>query len=158
MALLPTSLKAICWGDEYAEVAMGIADLTISGYDIHHWRTCIPPIDPPITAKSWLIPMEFTSFFWAFTMSLMVITGKSSPYGFLVSWFIDDGPVEPLHPPITFEHIMKYLSVSRHLPGPMIISHQPGFVSPSYQPATCASPESAWHTKIALLFSLLSLP
>ena len=76
-------------------------------------------------------------------MSLIVIMGKSNPYGFFVSGFIDAGPVDPLHPPITFEHIMKYLSVSRHLPGPIITSHHPGFLSPSYQPATCASPESA---------------
>ena len=66
----------------------------------------------------------------------MVIIGKSSPYGFPVSGLIDDGPVEPLQPPITLEQMIKYFSVSRHLPGPIIISHQPGFLSPSCHPAT----------------------
>lgn len=61
--------------------------------------------------------------------------GKSGPYGFLVSGFMVVGPVDPAHPPRTFEHMIKYFSVSRHLPGPMIISHYPGFLSPSYHPA-----------------------
>ena len=68
-------------------------------------------------------------------MSLIVITGKSSPYSFPVLGFIELGPVVPLHPPKTFEHIIKYLLVSNAFPGPIIISHQPGFLSPLCQPA-----------------------
>ena len=36
------------------------------------------------------------------------------------------GPVEPMQPPRTFEQIMKNRSVSIGLPGPTIVSHQPG--------------------------------
>jgi hypothetical protein len=35
------------------------------------------------------------------------------------------GPVEPLQPPMTFEQITQYFSVSKALPGPIIPSHQP---------------------------------
>src|SRR5512145_316289 len=91
-------------------------------------------------------------------MSRMVMTGNSAPHGFPVTGLTDDGPVEPLHPPMTFEQITKYRPVSSALPGPMTASHQPGFSSPAWYPATCASPESAWQTRMALLFSRLSLP
>jgi len=42
---------------------------------------------------------------------------------------VEEGPVVPMHPPRMFEHITKYLSVSMALPGPITISHQPGFLS-----------------------------
>ena len=81
----------------------------------------------------------------------MVIIGKSRAYFSPVAGFIDAGPVEPLHPPNTFEQITKYLSVSNAFPGPITISHHPGFsfLLPVYLPAACASPVSAWQTKIA---------
>ena len=72
--------------------------------------------------------------------------------------FIEEGPVDPLQPPRTLDEIIKYFSVSRAFPGPINISHQPGFLSPSCQPAACASPDNAWQTKIALFFSLFNLP
>ncbi len=50
----------------------------------------------------------------------------------------------PLQPPMTLLQITKYLSVSSPLPGPIIMSHQPGRLSLAlWSPATWASPESA---------------
>ena len=76
-------------------------------------------------------------------MSPIVITGKSRPYSLPVLGLIELGPVVPLHPPKTLEHIMKYFSLSNAFPGPITISHQPGFLSPSCHPAACASPVNA---------------
>ena len=76
-------------------------------------------------------------------MSFIVITGKSIPYSLPVFGLIDEGPVVPLHPPNTLEHIIKYFSLSRAFPGPITISHHPGFLSPSCHPAACASPDNA---------------
>ncbi len=73
--------------------------------------------------------------------------------------FSDDGPVLPLQPPMTLAQMTKYLSVSRPLPGPIIMSHQPGRLSLAlWRPATCASPESAWVTRTALSLRSLSVP
>ena len=47
-------------------------------------------------------------------------------YGQPVSGLIEAGPVVPRQPPSTFEQITKYLSVSNALPGPIMLSHQPG--------------------------------
>lgn len=44
-----------------------------------------------------------------------------------VSGLIDAGPVVPEHPPKTLDAITKYLLVSKALPGPINISHHPGF-------------------------------
>ena len=57
---------------------------------------------------------------------------------------IEAGPVEPLHPPRTFTQMTKYLLVSNALPGPIMLSHQPGLPSSSsWYPAAWASPENA---------------
>ena len=60
------------------------------------------------------------------TMSGMVMIGKSSPHTLPVAGLVEAGPVDPMQPPITFEQMMKYLSVSSGRPGPTMISHQPG--------------------------------
>ncbi len=59
-------------------------------------------------------------------MSPIVITGNDIAYGQPVSGLIDAGPVVPRHPPSTLEQMTKYLSVSNALPGPIMLSHQPG--------------------------------
>jgi len=41
--------------------------------------------------------------------------------------FVEDGPVDPLHPPRTFAQITKYFRVSKVLPGPIAMSYQPCF-------------------------------
>ena len=89
----------------------------------------------------------------------MVNTGKLNPYGVPVSGLMLDGPVVPLQPPKIFVHTTKYLFVSNALFGPIIVSHQPGFLSFSlWYPAAWASPVSAWITKIAFEPSSLSFP
>ena len=44
---------------------------------------------------------------------------------------------------------MKYRSVSKALPGPIMLSHQPGSLSPSWNPAAWASPVRAWRMRTA---------
>ena len=72
----------------------------------------------------------------ALTMSLIVMTGKVVPYFLLVSGLISLGPYEPIHPPITFAQIIKYLSVSMALPGPTAYDHQPSFLVIGFIPET----------------------
>ena len=112
----------------------------------------MPPIEPPMTASSFCMPKWSISLFCAFTVSPIVTVGKSVPYGLPVFGLVEDGPVEPLQPPITLEQIIKYLFVSKPLPGPIKLSHQP------VVPAACASPERAWRTSMAFCFCLLSFP
>jgi hypothetical protein len=47
-------------------------------------------------------------------------------YGQPVAGLSDPGPVVPRHPPSTLEQITKYMFVSNALPGPIMLSHQPG--------------------------------
>ena len=109
----------------------------------------MPPIDPPETASSRGMPRESISIFCSRTMSPMVITGNDIAYGQPVAGLIDAGPVVPRQPPSTLAQITKYRSVSNALPGPIMLSHQPGL--PSWlMPAACASPEKACSTRIAL--------
>ncbi len=159
IATRPTSLKAIPWGESFDVVAIGIDAITRSGYETAHRSACIPPIEPPVTAKSLSIPRWSIRRIWARTMSWTVIIGKERPYSFPVAGLIEDGPVLPWHPPTTFEQMTKYFSVSNALPGPMVLSHQPGCLSSSaYFPAACESPESAWRIRMAFDLSRLSRP
>jgi hypothetical protein len=66
------------------------------------------------------------------------------------------GPEVPRQPPRTFEQITKYLSVSNPLPGPIMLSHQPGFSLSA--PAACASPEKACRTRMALFLAAFNSP
>jgi len=77
IAWRPTSLKAIPCAESWAVVAIGMAAWTASGYAVTHSRACIPPIEPPATARSFSIPRWSTSAFCALTMSPMVMTGNS---------------------------------------------------------------------------------
>ena len=56
----------------------------------------------------------------------------------------------PRQPPSTLEQITKYLLVSKALPGPIMLSHQPGLPVSGLMPAACASPEKACSTRMAL--------
>src|SRR5579885_2423233 len=129
-----------------------MADATVSGYAAAHSNACIPPIDPPDTASSRVMPKESTSSFCSRTMSEIVIGGNVIAHGQPVSGFIDPGPVVPRQPPSTLEQITKYLSVSKALPGPIMLAHHP----PS--PPACASPENACSTKMALLRCAFKIP
>src|ERR1035437_4339515 len=86
----------------------------------------MPPIDPPETvSRRWMLK-ESISIFCKRTMSPMVITGNDMAYGQPVAGLREKGPVVPRHPPSTLEQITKYLLVSNALPGPIMLSHQPG--------------------------------
>src|SRR5205085_12285111 len=100
--------------------------------------------DPPETVSRRPIPIWSISIFCKRTISAMVTCGKDIAQGHPVSGLMEPGPVVPRHPPRTFEQMTKYLSVSKALPGPIIVDHQP----PS--PAACASPENACVTMTAL--------
>jgi hypothetical protein len=76
------------------------------------------------------MPRWSSSSFCARTISGTVTTGNRRPYSRPVAGSMLPGPELPEHPPMTFEQIMKYLSVSNALPGPIIMSHHPGFASP----------------------------
>ena len=109
----------------------------------NHSNTSIPPIDPPITEKSFSIPKLSINNFCAFTISPIVTTGKSKPYSLPVFGFISLGPVEPMHPPMTLGHITKYLFVSIDFSGPINKDHQPSFLVIGCSLATYWSPVNA---------------
>ena len=71
---------------------------------------------------------------------------------------MEEGPVVPWQPPRTLEQMTKYLSVSNALPGPMVLSHQPGLPVSALMPAACASPEKACRIKMALDLLAFSSP
>src|ERR1035437_2404155 len=126
MAWRPTSLNAICCALWRVVVAIGIALTTDSGEAAAHSSACIPPIDPPETVSRRWMPKESISIFCKRTMSPMVITGNDMANGQPVAGLREEGPVVPRHPPSTLEQITKYLLVSNALPGPIMLSHQPG--------------------------------
>ena len=155
----PTASNAIDWALSRVVEAMTIAPETIFGYEIAHCRTCMPPIEPPMTPSSRRTPSLSKSSFWTSTISAIVMIGKSRPYGLPVAGLISDGPVVPEQLPMTFEQITKYLSVSMGLPGPTMMSHQPGLRSPgALKPATWALPLRAWQIRTALSCVSVSVP
>ena len=91
-------------------------------------------------------------------MSPIVITGNDIAYGQPVAGLIDAGPVVPRQPPSTLVQITKYLLVSKALPGPIMLSHQPGLPVSWLMPAACASPEKACSTRMALDLAAFSSP
>ena len=94
-----------------------------------HCITCMPPRLPPITAAHCSMPRASARRAWLFTQSFTVTMGKSAPHSEPVSGLAVLGPLEPLQPPRLFGETMKYLLVSKGLPGPMQLSHQPGLRS-----------------------------
>ena len=81
-----------------------MTELILCPYLEAHSKACIAPIEPPITANNLFIPNFSISLFCTLTLSLIVITGKFSPYGF-VSGLFDSGPVVPMQPPNTLLQI-----------------------------------------------------
>ena len=68
------------------------------------------------------------------------------------------GPVEPMQPPSTLGQMTKKRSVSMGLPGPTMVSHQPGLPVTGCGLATYWSPVSACATRMAFDLSALSVP
>ena len=52
----------------------------------------------------------------------------------------------------------KYFSVSNALPGPIMLSHQPGLPLSGLMPAACASPENACRIRMAFDLAPFSTP
>ena len=158
MAWRPTSLKAICCALWRVVQAMGMAATTRSGKATAHSSACMPPMEPPVTASSRSMPNQSISIFCRRTMSPMVITGNDMAYGQPVAGLMEDGPVVPRQPPSTLEQMTKYWLVSKALPGPIMLSHQPGLPVSWLMPAAWASPENACSTRMALDFAAFSWP
>ena len=151
------------WAEWYEAVAIGRAAKTACGYEAAHCSTCMPPIDPPMTANSRSIPRYSIRRFWARTMSPMVTGGNSVPQGSPItvpsgSSRLLSGPVLPIQPPRTLGQMTKKRSVSIGSPGPTTVSHQPGLPVIGCSSATYWSKVSAWQTSTALDRSAFSVP
>ena len=158
IACLASSFSAIFWALWFVLHAIGTAEKVLFGNVAQNWRSCIPPIEPPAAQRSLSIPKWSNNVSWDLTISLIVITGKFKPYASFVFLSISLGPHEPIHPPITFAHITKYLFVSIALPGPTAVTHQPSFLVIGFVPLTNWSPVNAWKIRIALSLFLFRLP
>ena len=107
MARRCTALQAICSVLAAAQVASGRIDRTRCGYMTAHSSTCIPPIEPPITASQQPIPRWSASRAWTRTMSRTVTTGKRGPQRRPAAGSKSAGPVVPWQPPSTLLHTTK---------------------------------------------------
>ena len=63
-----------------------------------------------------------------------------------------------MQPPSTLGQMTKKRLVSIGLPGPTMVSHQPGLPVTGFWLATYWSPVSAWQTRMAFDLAALSLP
>ena len=130
----------------------------------------MPPSDPPATAASRVMPSSASSARSTRTMSATVMTGKSDPYGLPVAGF-DRG--RPGRAAAAAEQVgaddeeaigVEGLAGADHavppaepaaLAGVALVGAEPvaGALRPSApgeKPAACASPLSAWQTRITL--------
>ena len=159
MAWRATSLNAMFCVLKRGADAITSAWRTRSGKSIVHCSACIPPKLPPTTAAHCAMPKRSASSAWLFTQSDTVTIGKSAPYCRPVSGLVLKGPVLPAQPPKLFSATTKNLSVSMGLPAPIMLSHQPGYLSSALcRPAAWCVPESAWQIKTALDLSAFSSP
>ena len=110
--------QAICCAVDCMHAAIGTRPRTRSGYITPHSRTCMPPIEPPITVCQAPMPRWSARRAWARTMSRIVMTGKREPYGLPSTGEADAGPVDPWQPPSTLAHTTNQRLVSIGLPGP----------------------------------------
>ena len=79
MARRPVLHQAICWAVAAAHVAMGTMERTRSGNITAHSRTCMPPIEPPMTQCQREMPSASASLAWVRTWSRTDTTGKVEP-------------------------------------------------------------------------------
>ncbi len=79
IAWRPTSWKAMFWAEWRGAAATQTAEKIRSGKSAAHCSTCMPPIEPPMTANRVSMPSDRSARAWARTMSPMVITGKARP-------------------------------------------------------------------------------
>jgi len=98
----------------FASGTSEISESMKSGWLTPHCSTCIPPIEGPITATTRPMPRCSISFFCDVTMSRIRNLGNFMR-GCAAEF--DGDVVRPL--PIASVQMMKYLSVSSALPGPI---------------------------------------
>ena len=118
----------------------------------------MPPIEPPSDAEQALDAEPVEQHRLRAHHVADGDDGKSSAKGLPVAGLVEAGPVVPMQPPSTLEQMTKKRSVSIGLPGPTIISHQPGLPVTGWMLATCWSPVSAWQTSMALELAAFSVP
>src|SRR6202020_2586102 len=97
---------------------------TRSGWLIIHSSARAPPIAPPSTAATSVIPSVASAATSASTRSRIDIAGNLEPQGF-PSDAIELGPVEPRQPPSTLVATAHQRLVSIGAPRPATPSHQP---------------------------------
>src|SRR5277367_2874688 len=123
---------------------------TRSGWATIHSSARAPPIDPPSTAATSVMPSAASAATSASTWSRIDITGNLEPQGF-PSDAIELGPVEPRQPPSTLVATAHQRLVSIGAPGPAIPSHHPAVGCPGPAgPVMCESPVSACRTTTTL--------
>ncbi len=132
MASRATALNAMFCADRRDEAAITTAWRRSSGCVSAHSSTCMPPSEPPKAASSRWMPRWWIIARWTVTKSPMSRSGKSSPYAWPVAGSMLDGPVVPWQPPRRLAQITYRRSVSSGRPGPIMLSHQPGRVSPAW--------------------------
>src|SRR5882672_6271073 len=115
-------------------------------------------MEPPDTDSSFSMPRCSINIFCSRTMSAKVTGGNDIAYGQPVAGLIEPGPEVPRQPLRTLVQITKYLFVSKALPGPIMLSHQPALPPSGSVPAACASPEKACSTRMALVRSAFNSP
>src|SRR3954452_19435445 len=107
MARRPVDHHAICCADAASAVHIGTRLRTRSGNITPHSRTCMPPIEPPITESHCLTPSSLATACCERTMSRIEMTGNELPYGLFVAGSTLAGPVLPWQPPGTLAHTTK---------------------------------------------------
>ena len=108
-----------------APTASTNAARTLSGWVTIHSSALAPPIEPPTTAATSLMPSAASAATSASTWSRTETSGNLEPHGF-PSRASELGPVDPRQPPSTLVATAHHLSVSIGAPGPATPSHHPG--------------------------------
>ena len=109
-----------------------------------------PPIEPPTTAATLVMPNASSAAMSASTWSRTETSGNLEPHA-LPSGCGELGPVDPRKPPSTLVAIAHQRPVSIGAPGPATPSHQPSVSSPGpVGPVMCESPVSACSTTTTL--------
>src|ERR1700739_1466886 len=108
-----------------APTASSSAEPAQSGWLTIHSSARAPPIDPPTTAATSVMPSAASAATSASTWPRTVIAGNREPQAF-PSGAGELGPVEPRHPPSTLVATAHQRLVSIGPPGPITLSHPPG--------------------------------
>ena len=86
---------ALATAEADAVVEASTSAPTRSGNIAPHSSACMPPMEPPTTARHRAMPSRSARSAWTRTMSRMVTTGNVEPYGAPVEGSTEAGPVVP---------------------------------------------------------------